>query len=232
MYFSKFYRPPDGQYSVISQWDLLPPSLLPIPKANFYGGQFSGGKFWCQSLLRSQNWPTDGFSDLGCSFLSFASWQASAEKCRIKEKLSTGIEFWKCNSKPGAFGKGKSRWSFSECFCQNISWILLLLGISGWIILVDPLQLKIAFKHLWSKTLKSSCLTDGLDWSMRSEQHIYQIINFPNNLVWISFPMLHRVLFNPFCWFLLEPGGWVSCWKSSRFKVNSDSSGSWTKLAN
>ena len=40
-------------------------------------------------------------------------------------KWNYEIEFWKCSSKPRAFGRGKPKLSFSECFCQNNSWNLL-----------------------------------------------------------------------------------------------------------
>ena len=147
------------------------PLLLPIP--NFYWGQFSGGKFWCQSC-GSQNWPRDGFPDLLHLNLSLLPGRQVG-----LGKLSNEIEFWKCNSKPRAFGKGKPKWSFSECFCQNNSWILLLLEscnickISSWIVLVEAYFL---FRHLWLEAL------NNFAW-------LLVLIGF---LIW-PFPVLPRI---------------------------------------
>ena len=64
------------------------PPLLPILKANFSGGQFSGGKFWCQSRgsQRRQNWPRD---DLSCTTLCMTG--GCRQKFRIRKNSRTKL---------------------------------------------------------------------------------------------------------------------------------------------
>ena len=99
------------------------PPLLPILKANFSGGQFSGGKFWCQSRgsQQSQNWPRD---DLSCTTLCMTG--GCRQKFWIRKKLPNEIEFenatqnlehLKRENPNGLFQSASVKTFLGFCFC-------------------------------------------------------------------------------------------------------------------